>query len=101
NGLSIAAAFGKPTWDRHLLNSKDKLLKIGTSEEIPGFAIMVHPRLSEETSLKIRQAMFKFSETETGKTYFKESGLKGFRLANEKDFKQLDEYLVEIQASKQ
>lgn len=76
------------------------LKRIDQSDDIPGFAILVHSRLDPALIKKIQDAMFRFADTETGKKYFTESGLKGFKPASDEDFKLLDEFLDRKKAKK-
>jgi phosphonate transport system substrate-binding protein len=101
NSSSPVAAFGKPTWDRYVLDSGKDLIKIDHSEDIPGFAILANSRINGKMVQAIREAIVRFTETDTGKDYFNKSGLKGFRLAENVDFEQLDSYLAEIKANKE
>ena len=100
NGVTPIAAFGKPTWDRYSPAGKDRLVKIDQSENIPGFAILVHSRLPEESKTQIQQALLNFENTAVGNTYFDKTGLQGIRIATEKDFEQMDGYLKVISDSR-
>jgi len=88
-----AAAFGAPTWAKYKSPDKNKLRKIGKSEDIPGFAIMVHKRVPFKTKEDLKKALFLFSNTKEGKSYFDKTGLKGIRKSTTQDMILLDKYL--------
>lgn len=99
-GDAEAAAFGRPTWRRYKAPDKENLLMLGTSENIPGFAILVHPRLGQALINKLSESLFEFPETEAGKHYFQATGLDGVRSVSDKDMQQMDNYLSRIAAAR-
>lgn len=90
---SAAAAFGAPTWAKYNAPEKDNLIKIGKSEDIPGFAILVNKNLPLEFKNELKKVLFLFENTEDGKLYFERTGLKGVRLKTDNDMKLLDKYI--------
>ena len=91
-----AAAFGRPTWLRYEAPDKDRLQVIGESEHIPGFALMIHPRVGERLTRRLRQALFRFAQTPAGQAYFQRTGLEGVREPGPADMALLDHYLGRI-----
>lgn len=88
-----AASFGAPTWRKYNAPDKQNLRMIGKSEDIPGFAILVHPRVSNILKTKLSDGLYSFANTLEGKEYFKNTGLKNIRKHTNKDFELLDKYL--------
>lgn len=99
-GITPAAAFGRPTWDRYKPKGREEIKMLGTSEDIPGFAVMAHKRLGEAQISALRTAFLSFMDTAKGKEYFEQTGLKGSRSATTKDFDLLDKYLKQIREAK-
>lgn len=99
-GVNPAAAFGKPTWDLHIARGAPSLRKITESEDIPGFALLVHPRVAEKDFVRIREAAFDFVNTGAGEAYFQATGLAGFRAPAKADLSQLDSFLEAIQKAR-
>jgi len=94
--ISPLAAFGKPTWAKFQPKGRENLVEIARSEAIPGFAILIHPRIDERLQNQLLEAMLTFETRQQGKTYYANTGLKGFRKARISDLKTLDFYLAEI-----
>lgn len=88
-----ASSFGAPTWKKYKSPDKKNLKMIGKSEDIPGFAIMVHSKTPEKLKKALKKALFSFSNTTEGKEYFHTTGLKGIRETTRNDMKLLDKYL--------
>jgi len=99
--ITPISAFGKPTWSKFKPQGRETIVKLTQSENIPGFAVMAHPRLGEKTVSKLKQLFFNFQKTETGKSYFEETGLKGAREETDQDLKTIDKYLNELKQAKQ
>lgn len=95
-----AAAFGAPTWKKYNSPDKNKLQMIGKSENIPGFAIMVHSSVSSKIKKDLKKALFLFSSTQKGKDYFNKTGLKGIREKTAKDIELLDSCIKAMRISK-
>jgi len=95
-GVTDAAAVGGPTWNRYAAPEKAQLKKIGESGPIPGFAIMVHPRIASQIRTALREALFEFPGTAPGESYFDSTGLEGIRKPENADFELLDHYLAKI-----
>lgn len=85
-----AAAFGAPTWKKYKSPDKNKLQMIGKSEDIPGFAIMVHSSVPTKIKKDLKKALYLFPFTNEGKEYFNKTGLKGIREKTQEDIELLD-----------
>lgn len=97
--ITPLAAFGQPTWSRFQPPGRENLVEIARSESIPGFAILIHPRVTPARITKIQSALFAFEHTSQGKHYYATTGLQGLRGATSEDVQQMDFYLHEIQRS--
>lgn len=95
-GDTDAAAFGLPTWKRYQAPGKAQLKMIGASEDIPGFAIMLHPRVADDIKARLHEALFDFPSHAEGMAYFDRTGLLGVREPQASDMQQLDAYLQRI-----
>jgi len=98
-GEADAAAIGLPTWRRYDLPGKDSLRVIAQSEPVPGFAILVHPKLPASIAEDIRKALYRFESTPGGSAYFDKTGLEGIRAVSKQDLEQIDRYLSGIGAN--
>ncbi|MEA1990090.1 MAG: PhnD/SsuA/transferrin family substrate-binding protein [Pseudomonadota bacterium] len=98
--ITPISAFGKPTWSKFKPQGRENVIKLTQSENIPGFAIMAHPRLGTKTISELKQRFFSFQETESGKMYFEQTGLKGARKETAQDLQKIDKYLNELQQVK-
>ena len=94
-----AAAFGRPTWLRYAAPDRERLKLIDQSEQIPGFAVLVHPRIDAAVRESIRKALFAFPDTEAGQAYFDTTGLDGVRTVNDSDMELLDRYIERMAAA--
>jgi len=99
--ITPISAFGKPTWSKFKPQGRENIIKLTQSENIPGFAIMAHPRLGTKMISKLKQQFFSFQETEPGKMYFEKTGLKGARQETAQDLQKIDKYLNALQQAKQ
>lgn len=99
-GETAAAAIGRPTWLRYQAPEKETLQVIGRSEQIPGFAFLIHPRVADEVAERFRLALFDFEQTRRGMNYFDITGLEGMRTGTRQDFERLDHYLQKIATSR-
>jgi phosphonate transport system substrate-binding protein len=87
-----ASVTGIILWETLGQEYKDKLKVIGTTDSVPGFVIMVHPRVPMKIQKKLQNAIFDFKNTSEGKTYFEHTHLNGFQAVDSKIMKQLDPY---------
>lgn len=71
---------------------KDKLKVIGSTNSVPGFVLLSHPRVPPKTQKALQIALFDFGKTTEGKLYFESNGLQGFLPIDEKSMKELDPY---------
>lgn len=71
---------------------KDKLKVIGSTNSVPGFVLLSHPRVPARTQKKLQQALFDFGKTPEGKLYFESNGLQEFLPIDEKTMRELDPY---------
>ncbi|MBO1924649.1 phosphate/phosphite/phosphonate ABC transporter substrate-binding protein [Thiomicrorhabdus sp. 6S3-12] len=93
NKIQPLGAFGKPAWEDFNPKGKESLRLLFKSELIPGFAVMVNPKLGQERIRRLREAFLNFPNTEAGKTYFANTGLTGTRRETPQDMPQLDGFL--------
>lgn len=100
NDLTPIAAFGKPTWSKFKPPGRETIVQLTQSENIPGFAVMANPRLGSKMISQLKQHFLNFQNTQSGKTYFEKTGLKGAREKTSQDLKTLDKYLNAIQQAK-
>jgi len=98
-GITDAAAFGRPTWDSFRPRGYENLIFLGTSDNIPGFALLAKNTIGKDNIKKIQEAFLAFHISKEGKDYFLKTGLKGGRKINSKDKKLLDFYLNKINNS--
>lgn len=94
-----AAAFGRPTWLRYAAPDRERLQLIDQSEQIPGFAVLVHPRIDAAVRKSIGKGLFAFPDTDAGQAYFDATGLDGIRPANDTDMELLDRYIERMAAA--
>jgi len=87
-----AGVTGILLWGLATGENKEKLRLIATSPSMPGFVLMAHKRMPKRDVDKLRKALLSFHTTATGEAYFTESGLKGFRLTDNKTMSKLDPY---------
>ncbi len=95
-----AAVVARPAWNTYLAGGGRSLRALAKVEAMPGFAIMMHSRLSASTREALRNALFGFPTTEPGAHYFEATALKGIRVPTESDFEVLDRYLGAATAAK-
>lgn len=87
-----ASVTGVLLWHTLGQEYKDKLKVIGSTNSVPGFVLLSHPRVPARTQKKLQQALFDFGKTAEGKAYFASNGLKGFLPIDEKTMRELDPY---------
>lgn len=87
-----ASVTGVLLWHTLGQEYKDKLKVIGSTNSVPGFVLLSHPRVPARTQKKLQQALFNFEKTAEGKLYFKSNGLKEFLPIDEKTMRELDPY---------
>ena len=71
---------------------KDQLKVIGTTEKVPGFLILAHPRVPVSIRNQLKNALIKFGKTPEGIDYFEKTGFIGFEPITDKTMKELDPY---------
>jgi len=87
-----ASVTGVLLWHTLGQEYKDKLKVIGSTNSVPGFVLLSHPRVPARTQKKLQQALFDFEKTAEGKLYFESNGLKEFLPIDEKTMRELDPY---------
>lgn len=87
-----ASVTGVLLWHTLGQEYKDKLKVIGSTNSVPGFVLLSHPRIPAGTQQKLQQALFDFGKTAEGKLYFASNGLKEFLPIDEKTMRELDPY---------
>ena len=87
-----ASVTGVLLWHSMGQEFKDQLKVIGTTGKVPGFVVLVHPRISVATRNKLKNALLKFGKTPEGVDYFEKSGFIGFDLVSNKIMKDMDRY---------
>lgn len=87
-----ASVTGILLWETLGQEYKDKLKVIGSTNSVPGFVLMAHPRVTAQIQKKLQQALFDFAKTAEGKAYFESTHLKAFLPIDNKTMKTLDPY---------
>lgn len=88
-----ASVTGALLWHTLGQEYKDKLKVIGSTNSVPGFVLLSHPRVPAETQKKLQKALFNFGKTAEGKAYFESNGLKEFLPIDDKTMRELDPYI--------
>lgn len=92
-GEADVAVTGILLWRKLGQANKDKMREIGRTPPSPGFLIMAHPRVPDEVVKRLQRALLDFGATPDGETYFRVTGLKGFRLIDDATMKRLEPYI--------
>lgn len=91
-GDAIAGATGTSLWDGAPAEDRAQLREFFRSKEVPGFILVGHPRLGNETLAKLQKALQAFKDAPEGKVYFDKTKLTDFRPVDEATMKSLDPY---------
>lgn len=91
---------GNAPWNSYKKEYRDRVKVLATSADFPGFLVMAHGRIPKNTVDKIRAAALKFAEAKAGKSYFKNTGLKGFAPITDDTMAELDPYVKAIFGTK-
>ncbi len=94
-----ASVTGILLWETLGQEYKDKLKVIGSTNSVPGFVLMAHPRITEQMQKKLQHALFNFAKTEEGKAYFASTRLQAFLPIDNKTMKTLDPYTTVLTES--
>ena len=91
-GEADASVTGKLLW--YVLDDerKDQMRVIGTTEEAPGFLLMVHPRLAAQDIEKIKKLLLDFHREPGSESYFTTNGYEKFQPVDDRAMKGLDPY---------
>jgi phosphonate transport system substrate-binding protein len=95
-----ASVTGILLWETLGQEYKDKLKVIGSTNSVPGFVLMAHPRVTAQIQKKLQQALFTYAKTAEGKTYFESTRLKAFLPIDSKTMKSLDPYTTVLTESR-
>lgn len=87
-----AGATGTLLWDNAPPEKHNVLREIWRSQAVPGFLLLAHSRLGSATRNKLEQALFDFSATPAGKTYFEKTQQVDFRPIDAATLKRIDPY---------
>jgi phosphonate transport system substrate-binding protein len=90
-GDSDAGVAGFSPWNSY--TGKDMLRVIGKTAEVPGMAIMAHPRVPRATLAKLRKELFAFGGTAAGKAYFSATGYGAWLPIDDASMRSMDPYL--------
>jgi phosphonate transport system substrate-binding protein len=91
-GDAIAGATGTSLWNGAPAEERAQLREFFRSKEVPGFIVVGHPRLGNETLNKLQRALHAFHDAPEGKAYFDKTKLTDFRPVDEATMKSLDPY---------
>lgn len=95
-----ASVTGILLWETLGQEYKDKLKVIGSTNSVPGFVLMAHPRVTALIQKKLQRALFDFAKTTEGKAYFESTRLKAFLPIDNKTMKTLDPYTTVLTESR-
>lgn len=87
-----AGATGTLLWDSASQEKHLVLREIWRSQSIPGFLLLGHSRLGNATLKTLEHALFEFSQTPPGKTYFEATQQIDFRPIDAATLKRIDPY---------
>jgi phosphonate transport system substrate-binding protein len=91
-GEADAGATGTLLWDSAPAGQRAALSEIFRSPAVPGFLLLAHPRIGQDTLARIEQALLEFGDTTAGRVYFEKSRQVGFRSLDEATMKRIDPY---------
>ena len=87
-----AGATGTLLWDSAPSEKHEVLREIYRSGPVPGFLILAHPRVGTAALKRIERAVFNFSNTPAGKTFFEKTQQIDFRPVDAATMKRIDPY---------
>lgn len=87
-----AGATGTLLWDGAPPEKRAVLREIWRSTPVPGFLMLVHPRVGAATLKRIERAVLDFRKTPAGKTFFEKSRQIDFRPVSEATMKRIDPF---------
>lgn len=87
-----ASVTGALLWHTLGQEYKEKMHVLDTTDSVPGFFILVHPRVSAAQRNKLKQALLEFPATDEGKEYFRKTGFIGMEPLSEEMLKAMDSY---------
>jgi phosphonate transport system substrate-binding protein len=99
-GDAIAGATGTSLWNSAPAEERAQLREFFRAKEVPGFILVGHPRLGNETLTKMQKALYAFKDAPEGKVFFDRTKQSDFRQVDEATMKSLDPY-TEIYAEPQ
>jgi phosphonate transport system substrate-binding protein len=91
-GDAIAGATGTALLSGAPAEERDQLREFFRAKEAPGFILIGHPRLGNETLAKLQKALYAFNDSPEGKVYFDKTKMSDFRPVDEATMKGLDPY---------
>jgi phosphonate transport system substrate-binding protein len=91
-GDAIAGATGTSLWYGAPAEERAQLREFFRAKEVPGFILVGHPRLGNETLTKLQKALHAFHGTPEGKVFFDKTKQTDFRPVDEATMKSLDPY---------
>lgn len=87
-----AGATGTLLWDNAPPGKHEVLREIWRSAAVPGFLLLVHPRVGTATLKRIERAALDFSKTPAGKTFFETTQQIDFRPVDAATMKRIDPF---------
>lgn len=87
-----AGATGTLLWDKAPPDKHQVLHVIWRSQPVPGFLVLVHPRIGAAAIERLKQALLGFDKTPAGKTYFEKTQQLDFRPIDAATLKRIDPY---------
>ncbi len=91
-GDAIAGATGTSLWHSAPAEDRAQLREFFRAKDVPGFILVGHPRLGNETLAKLQKALHAFKNAPEGKVYFDKTKLMDFRPVDQATMKSLDPY---------
>ena len=79
-------------WDVAPAEQRANLREIFRGEPVPGFLMLAHPRLGDQTLKRVERAFLDFPKTSAGKTYFEKTRQIDFRQLDDATMKRIDPF---------
>jgi ABC-type phosphate/phosphonate transport system substrate-binding protein len=88
---------GVQLWKKFGVDYKDLLVVIGTTSQLPGLLFLTNRSVNEEDTIKLKQALLSFGDTENGNLYLSYTGFRGFKEIDVKTRKSTEKYINFVQ----